>query len=276
MIFLTRSDWHAAIPRYPFTRLVDSAGIVVHHLGDGLTPKTDPARAMLDVQGFHMRPPRGWNDFAYGWAVGAGQIFEGRGWGWVDGADTGIGRIMHSVLWLGDSNIAAPPPEDLAAIAAVIEEHARRYPRVASVVVGHGDINATTCPGGHLRSWLSAGRPAPGRPAPVAPHTRKANNMHILTNLDGRREAFALGGDGIARMRYQPAPGAPFGDWAPIAPSQPVAGSLFAEVAADGRLAVTVSDAAYGQLFGSWQTAPGAGPWSEWFNVNDLLSLLAG
>jgi hypothetical protein len=193
MDYVNRAGWSARPPKNPYTAVVTSAGIAVHNVGSKMRPPTtlgEAATAMRSVQAFH-QDTQGWNDFAYGFGVGAGLIFEGRGWGWIDGADTGAGRLMHSVVWLSDSDVYEPSTEDLAAINTVIAEHARRYPAAATNVKGHGDINATGCPGRQLDAWLGAGRPGPTPPpaATTAPgSTRRDRTMQPFTNVLGLGE----------------------------------------------------------------------------------------
>lgn len=155
MDYVTRAEWGARPPKNPPTLLPGaSTGIAVHHEGDGLEPPTDCYAKMRSTQNYHMNA-KGWNDIAYSWGVGCGLIFEGRGWGIQDGADTGEGRLMHSVVWLGDSSVAMPSDADLRAINEVIAEQANHG---AATVVGHRDINATDCPGSYLYAWLQSGR----------------------------------------------------------------------------------------------------------------------
>lgn len=167
---VSRSAWGAMPPKVPYTTLAGSEGILAHHLGDGVTrnlAQVDYAALMRQTQAFHMGPSRNWNDFAYGFGVGGGKAYMGRGWGVIDGADTGIGRVMHSVLWLGDSYKNEIPNADMAVIWALFDEHNRRYGR--KVEGGHRDINATGCPGDNIYAKLQAGRPAFVPPIPVPP-----------------------------------------------------------------------------------------------------------
>ena len=101
----------------------------------------------------------------------------------------------------------------------------------------------------------------------------KEKDMFKLKNVDGRDEYIALTDGGQVLTSFQTTPGSTFTPWTELKPG--IAGSnLHAEQAGDGRLCVTVTAA--GGLWGSWQTAPGIGPWVDWFNVNDLLKFLSG
>lgn len=216
---VSRSGWNARAPKVAPTRLAASEGILVHHLGDGV--KRDPARTdypalMRQTQNFHM-DGRGWNDFAYGWAVGGGKVYEGRGWGWIDGADTGRGRVMHSVLWLGDSYVNQPPQADLDAIAQVVDEHDRRYGH--HTIGGHRDVNATGCPGDGLYAWLTAGRPTstPSTPAQSGAHRKDAYMArHQLFQTGPGLSLMAevgIGAFGIVTVRAQTEANSNFTPW---------------------------------------------------------------
>jgi hypothetical protein len=111
---------------------------------------------------------------------------------------------------------------------------------------------------------INAIRTAPPTPDPIS---TKASDMFHMVNTDKRDEFIALTDGGQVVSCWSAKPGGPIGPWAELRPG--IAGSnLVAEYAADGRLCVTL--AAYGELWGSWQAAPSAGPWCDWFRVNDL------
>lgn len=272
---VTRQEWGARPPKAPYTRLADSEGIVVHHEGDGVSrdpETTDYAAYMRSTQRYHM-DTKGWNDIAYGWAVGGGKIYEGRTWGWIDGADTGRGRVMHSVVWLGDSTVNAPPLEDLIAINAVIAEHQARY-GATDFVGGHRDINATGCPGDHLYAWLQAGRPAPTPDPPTTtptPSKEKYMARHQIfqtrkPGTDGPNDLMAevgIGAFGIVAIRTQTQPNSTFTPWFSLSDhddAQPFpAVEVTAGTNADGRQEIVVYSAAeesarkVRNLDGSWR-----------------------
>lgn len=274
---VTRREWGARPPKTPYTALTDSEGILVHHLGDGVKrdpETTDYAALMRQTQNFHM-DGRGWNDFAYGWAVGGGKIYEGRTWGWIDGADTGRGRVMHSVLWLGDSYQSAPTSQDLGALNAVIAEHQARYGQ-DSYIGGHRDVNATGCPGDLLYAWLRAGRPAPRPPVdpPVStpePSKEKYMARHQLfqtrkPGTDGPNDLMAevaVAAFGIIAIRTQTQPNSNFTPWFSLSdhddPQPFPAVEVTAGTNADGRQEVVIYSAGeecarkVRNLDGSWR-----------------------
>lgn len=281
MDFVSRTDWGARPPKYPYTPLSSSDGIIVHHLGDGVVrdpARTDYAALMRQTQNYHM-DHHGWNDFAYGWAVGGGRIFKGRGWGVIDGADLGVGRTMHSVLWLGDSYVNDVPEADLAAINTVIAEHNAIYG--THYIGGHRDINATGCPGDHLYHWLEIGRPGPTPPSTPdptpTPTTHRETDMLEMVNADGREEILGLSPDGSLCSMWESTPGGGLGPARVIDPAG-VNGTKFSGIfrtreddgtgqAHDGRLAVRLAGPA-GVPWGAWQNGPGGG-WQV-FKLSDL------
>jgi hypothetical protein len=96
--------------------------------------------------------------------------------------------------------------------------------------------------------------------------------MFHFKNVDGRDEYIALTAGGQVVACWSTTPTGPIGPWIELVPG--IAGSnLVAEKTVDGRLCVTL--AAVGELWGSWQTTPGSGPWCDWFKVNDLRKFLA-
>jgi len=120
----------------------------------------------------------------------------------------------------------------------------------------------------HKRSYgevPGVGRPAFSIPAPPAP-TRRADSMRKLTNVTGLAEFIDLDPNGIAVSCWEGRDGS-LSRWTPITPtnSQPFpAQSLDAELRADGRLAVYISGPPFGEIWYSFQSEPGSGPWSGW------------
>jgi hypothetical protein len=138
---------------------------------------------------------------------------------------------------------------------------------------------ATGCPGNpriqQIRNIiiprLASGSPPP---QPTTPQIQETD-MFKLKNVDGRGEIIALAKDGRVMSSWQSAVGGPYGVWGELRPGKAGA-SLHAEVAADGRLCVTIADPFFGLLWGTWQSAPGQGPWTDWFLVNDMIKFLSG
>lgn len=261
-----RNEWGARAPKRPYTALVDSKGIAVHHIGAGAKPpaRYDQAVARAQqTQRYHM-DAKGWNDGAYGFMVGAGCVFVMRGWGWVDGADTGPGKLMHSVCWMGDSDHYDPPQADIDAINWVLAEHGHRYPGAALHIVGHGDINQTSCPGAHLRRHLADGTVGLIPTSKPAAPPRSPHNMIDLVSLpDGRLVEFKAWW-GTVVHRWQETPNGIWSPYAPLDVNPPpeAVDSVTAALNDDGRAEIL----AWGPstlIYRKFQIEPG-GAWSGW------------
>lgn len=108
---------------------------------------------------------------------------------------------------------------------------------------------------------------------PPTPIETKEEHMFQFKNVDGRDEYIALTEGGQVIGCWSLTPTGPIGPWVELKPG--IAGShLLAQQAKDGRLVVQI--AAYGELYGSWQSVPGGGPWCDWFKVNDMRKFFAG
>ncbi|CAB5217946.1 CHAP domain containing protein [uncultured Caudovirales phage] len=102
--------------------------------------------------------------------------------------------------------------------------------------------------------------------SPTPTESSEADMFH-LNNTDGRDEFFALASNGMALRCVSAKPSGQLSPWTEIKGG--IAGSnLLAEIGKDGRLCVTL--AAMGELWGTWQTSPGANDYCDWFKVNDL------
>ncbi len=127
-----------------------------------------------------------------------------------------------------------------------------------------------TAPGhGPWFNWFSSGQPAASIANAQFPPS-------VAQNTDGRLEVFTVGSDGALWHIYQEAPNGTWSSWTPLgkppnltAVNVPVVGKN-----ADGRLEVFTigSD---GALWHTWQTAPGHGPWFNWFSSGQPAASIA-
>jgi hypothetical protein len=269
MDYITRNEWGARPPTNPYTQVYGSEGIIVHHLGDNVErdPKnTDYAALMRQTQNYHM-DHHGWSDFAYGFAVGGGKIYMGRGFGVIDAADIGPGYLMHSVVWLGDSNVNQCPDEDMALIWSIFDEHNSMYGK--KVEGGHRDINQTACPGDDIYAKLQLGREHYNVPINLKRKVR-GSDMYTIINGAGAKECFVLRSNGEVWNQWQELPGVTFskwnktldGDcWESLAEPLRVHGSTWLNVAGD-----------FGYGFAN-MTAIQAGPGKPWtIHITDELA----
>lgn len=212
MDVVSRSEWGARPPSKPYSQIYGSEGIIVHHLGDGVSRNpstTDYPALMRQTQNYHMNHHK-WSDFAYGFAVGNGKIYMGRGFGVVDAADTGPGYLMHSVVWLGDSTVNECPDKDMVLIWSIFDEHNKMYGK--KVEGGHRDINQTACPGNSINTKLQLGR---GHyVVPEYPKNKvRGSDMYTIVNGAGAKECFVLRANGEIWNQWQELPGVTFSKW---------------------------------------------------------------
>lgn len=188
-LFVPREDWGADKPRSR-TRVPDNARtlFVVHYTtGEELAPE-DRSRVdewLRGIQAFHMG--KGWADIGYNFLIGAGRIWEGRGWGYAGAHADGFNTKGWGVAFLGDNDPGRDvPPEDRALFRLLYEVGVSRAGHGIRPV-GHRDVNPdTVCPGGELAKFVAsnltlgvpgkgpkprhrAGRPVPGPTGRGAP-----------------------------------------------------------------------------------------------------------
>ena len=115
---------------------------------------------MRRLQLFHQQD-RGWSDIGYNFLVCKhGDIFEGRGWGFVGAHCPGRNSDSLGICFLGndDPGVADVTPEARRAVKHLIEEFTRRFgPPVE--IFPHRKYKATACPGEELTAWIAAGLP---------------------------------------------------------------------------------------------------------------------
>lgn len=116
----------------------------------------------------------------------------------------------------------------------------------------------------------------PVTPPPIPPGliTRK-DNMRHLTNTDGRIELIDLNPQGQVVTSWQKPDGS-LTAWTPINANQPGPFSSFDAYPSekDGRLIVIASGPPYGVAYVCSQSAPSAGPWTDWVDLSKLLQYL--
>ena len=176
---VTRREWGARAASAAGNQIgAHPLGVAVHWEGPGMGSRPHAACYALvrQIQAFHM-DTRGWADIAYSFLVCEhGAIFEGRGLGRGSAANgtTEANRDFYAVCGLvGEGD--AVPVELLDGISDAIG--LCRIGGAGIVVVGHGDLFQTACPGPALRAFVKAGarHSAAPKPAPApAPKPKPA------------------------------------------------------------------------------------------------------
>jgi hypothetical protein len=170
---ISRAEWGARPPKRRLAMTIPTPRLWLHHLA----AEWHGAAGMRTAQLFHQNT-RGWDDFAYSFAVDDdGTIFEGRGAGVVGAHTIGDNSTSHAIVAMGDFSKRPPSSQMLAAVADLVA-HGNRQGWWDGITGGHRDApgNQTACPGDHLerrindlRSMVAQrlARPAPApQPAP--------------------------------------------------------------------------------------------------------------
>ena len=150
----TRAEWGARPPRSTTWMETPAAMAVIHHTVTTWPASPDQAAEQCrTIQGWHM-DGNGWADIGYSWLVGAGDIFEGRGWGVAQAAQQGYNNVAHSVAILGDGTNQPASTADLEAVAAIIRS-GMAFGAIADVrILAHRDLNSTECCGDAVYNQL--------------------------------------------------------------------------------------------------------------------------
>lgn len=217
----SRAQWGARAPKEPPSTTGDLKVAIVHHSVTANAYASGDVPALLRaIQAYHM-DVNGWNDIAYNFAVDRfGQTWEARGGG-IDravlgGHSRGFNTSTTGVVVLGDFTSATPPTVAVNAVAnliawkfavhSVVPSSTVRYTTLGSSkfpagsvvtlprIVGHRDVQATSCPGAQLHARLPTIR---SQVASLMPG-HQTGRMPDLLDLDGN-------GDGLTEaLEYHP------------------------------------------------------------------------
>ena len=112
--------------------------IVLHHAAANGAPE--------DVHRYH-RDVKGWAGIAYHYYIRKdGRVYQGREDNWNGGHTEGYNSRSIGVCFEGNFDAERMSPEQLAAGRELLAVLQARYPE--AVIVRHGDLSATVCPGG--------------------------------------------------------------------------------------------------------------------------------
>ncbi|MDO5699369.1 MAG: N-acetylmuramoyl-L-alanine amidase [Dermatophilus congolensis] len=148
----------------------DPIGFTIHHTaGTNAYTQSQVPRILRGIQQFHVRD-RGWSDIGYNYLVDKwGGIWEGRK-GSFDGTPRGahtarMNDQLVGISLIGDYQKVRPSAAAVERIAKIVAWKSRVIDvdptgtmelndRERPVVVGHRDVNPTTCPGRYLYAKL--------------------------------------------------------------------------------------------------------------------------
>ncbi|CAH0713731.1 unnamed protein product, partial [Brenthis ino] len=158
--FVSRSQWHARIPKAKDPLPSPVPYVVIHHSHSPPACYDAPhcKRAMRSMQNFHM-DDRGWNDIGYHFAVGGdGVAYEGRGWGVLGAHSLHFNNVSIGICLIGDWTNSVPPLQQLKTAQALIASGVELgFVKPEYKLVGHRQVRDTECPGDALykeiQSW---------------------------------------------------------------------------------------------------------------------------
>jgi hypothetical protein len=218
---LSRASWGARAPSVTPSTTSDLKLAIVHHSVTGNAYSASQVPAMIrSIQAYHM-DARGFDDIAYNFVVDRfGRIWEGRAGGVTNvvlgGHSQGFNTGTTGVVALGDYTSTGASAAMVESIARVIawkfalhrvdpaskvpftSAGSAKYPAGAVVmlprVVGHRDVQATSCPGSQLYARLGTIR---SRVTQLVPEYQKGLQPTVV--------AGDLNGDGMLDpIAYQP------------------------------------------------------------------------
>lgn len=152
--------------------IVHDCTLFIHYSdsrGEGIDKKGEPRNAIHNIQNFHM-DTRGWCDIAYSYVLFQQRgifrrplVFKGRGFNAVPASQYGhnTGNISVCVVADGSERVKRSTYRALAYLV-------RRSPALR--VLGHKDVNPTSCPGPYLYSKVK----------PLDQHATKKSKFNML------------------------------------------------------------------------------------------------
>lgn len=136
--------------------------IVIHHTGF----EVDKDSAIVDIHRYH-REVNGWAGVGYHYLIRKGGMIEqGRRPNMIGAHAYQHNRTSIGICLAGNFNLATPTREQLDSLKTLVGWLCRKYsidPLKDGSIVGHRNLNDTSCPGEHLYEKLSSIRRAAAR-----------------------------------------------------------------------------------------------------------------
>jgi len=153
----TREQWGSQVAKNKTTITKPVKYVVIHH-----TSVPPVCLTMLDCMDYMRRVQKDhiekshWDDIGYSFCIGGdGNTYEGRGWGVVGAHAPNLNNDSVGICLFGDYTQGLPQPAMLNATKALIEQGVREG-HIAQdyILLGHGDVNPTACPGRALQEEI--------------------------------------------------------------------------------------------------------------------------
>ena len=154
---IKREQWGAK-PLTAYSNKVSPSSrtkIVIHHsvTSEGTSRKAvEGILKRIDDQ--HRR--NGWGGIGYNLVVDyAGRVYEARGINVLGAHAARSNTVAYGICYIGDGRKRITP-EAIEAIRKLVKKLQRRSSKKLEVV-GHGDVNSTSCPGGKIYKLIKGG-----------------------------------------------------------------------------------------------------------------------
>uniref|UniRef100_E7DN58 Peptidoglycan recognition protein n=1 Tax=Ostrinia nubilalis TaxID=29057 RepID=E7DN58_OSTNU len=158
--FVTRSEWHARVPKLTLPLPTPVPYVVIHH---SYSPAAcvngeQCRRAMRTMQDMHM-DGQNWGDIGYNFAVGSdGMAYEGRGWHALGAHALHFNSVSLGICVIGDWRHDLPPENQLETTKSLIAAGVELgYISPDYKLIGHRQVGPTECPGdalyGEIQTW---------------------------------------------------------------------------------------------------------------------------
>lgn len=175
--WVTRGQWGAPAA-VNCTSIASTEGVAIHWLGPGAWAGNSPEQMMRTVRKWHLdNAKENYCDIAYNLGTAPGKILEGRSSKAKPRVRTGANgslavnsRFYAVLILLGAGD--APASEEHLRTAGEAVRWLRDNAGAGDKVVGHRDLNQTSCPGDHIyahlekiRAYAAGSTPPPPVPA---------------------------------------------------------------------------------------------------------------
>ena len=179
MQYITRAFWGAQPPTKTRPASTKLRGVVIHYVGSDVTG--DPSAVMRGIQRNHMEE-RGWWDLAYSECVALdGTVLEGRGLlarTGANGTNASNRDYLAFCLLIGPGQ--TPTPAMVRSVQARIRV-LQHFQPLATEILGHRDIKATSCPGDAAYDLVQQGAFQPDADVdPLPPPVTLASRVEAL------------------------------------------------------------------------------------------------
>jgi hypothetical protein len=136
----------------------EPARLTIHHTAVRWT-SGNAAAHIRQIQVFHQGPERGWSDIAYHYLLGRdGTVYAGRPESAVPDTATSYDPTGHlTICLLGDFDEQQSTDAQIDALVSVAAWLLRRHSLPPSVLGGHQDFAATSCPGRSVYTLIGDG-----------------------------------------------------------------------------------------------------------------------